>query len=131
MKKNVLYLFIVGVLLTNCDLAYYKPIKVSPNYLEVDYQSQTVEFTTDVDYYRFYIMRQTNDEEMGERENADTCVIRWGDGYFAYGLSSDRKKIIIELEENNMANDRELEIIVSTACVGADTAILVQKSKPQ
>ncbi len=131
MKKSIWLLVSTFLVIEGCDWAFYSPIKVTPEYIEIDNHRQIVEFTTDVEYGDFAIMRQTNDEEMGERENADTCVIQWGDGYFAYGLSSDRKKFYVSLEENETAKDRKLEIYVYSRGVGSDEAILIQKSKPQ
>ena len=125
-------MFLVAtIMLQSCDWAFYSPIKVAPEYIEVDFYSQTVEFTTDVKYADFVIANQYEEEKIGVRENADTCVIQWGDGYFAYGLSSDRKKFYVTLDENGMVSDRKLEIYIFSGGVGSAEAILIQKSKPQ
>ena len=123
-----LFAYIISVFLfISCepvDMIYFKK-----HYIEVDYQAQEVILTTDADITDVgYVFSETDTEKPAERIYDKNYWIAKGDWFTIMVDTSQRRRVLVTLQENTTDIDRKVVVAVDRFA-GSDNATIVQKAK--
>ncbi len=125
--KKYLTSWILGLLMTSCCIA--DDIELNKNFIEVDYQAQTVIIKANADILSIRANRIDTDTEEYNIDSNEYYDIITGDWFSATLDITSPRQIAVVMQKNLTGHERRVKIYANRL-VGQDVAIILQNPKP-
>ena len=108
---------------------YSSPIKLEYHFKEIDYRAQEIRVNSNVPISYPIFDWAESDSDKGPEYYEDDKIIRKGDWFRIIVDKTDRKHLVLSVDENDTDKDRV--VVVCAICYAeSDTVRVVQKAKP-
>lgn len=129
-KKLIFISCACALILSACMASPYNSrIKLEYHFKEIDYHAQEICVKSNVPISYPAFDWAESDSDKGKDHYEDNKMIRIGDWFKIIMDKSDRKHLILSVDENDTGKDRV--VVVRAICYAeSDTVRVVQKAKP-